>query len=236
MTKTPGPRTGRLSLVSRSGDLGFYAQRAWDGPVLLLGSADGRVAFELAARGVEVVAVEPAEGMARAAEERRAAERPEVAGRVRLIHGDPRSLRLRDTFHAVAAPQNALALFGTLEDVDALFETARLHLRPQGTLVFDLRNPAAPLRPRPHGQPGEAPTEPLLPPPPLTFVPHLHGRTRARESQGLRRMKVRAFTLEEVDEALADAGFIPLERFGDFAGKPFDPGDPVQVVVAAKGD
>jgi len=236
MTKTPGQRSGRLSLVSRAGDLGFYAQRAWEGPVLLLGSADGRVAFELAARGVEVVAVEPAEGMARAAEARRAAERPEVAARVRLIHGDPRSLRLSERFHAVAAPQNALALFSTVEDVDALFETARLHLHAHGTLVFDLRNPAAPLLPRPHGHAGAAPNEPLLPPPPLTFVPHLHGRTQASESRGLRRMKVRAFTLEEVDEALADAGFTALERFGDFAGKPFDPGDPVQVVVAVRGD
>ncbi|MBM4379352.1 MAG: class I SAM-dependent methyltransferase [Deltaproteobacteria bacterium] len=236
MSKPPGQRSGRLSLVSPAGDVGFYAQRAWEGPVLLLGSADGRVAFELAARGVEVVAVEPADGMARAAEARRAAERPEVAGRVQLVHGDPRSLRLRERFGAVAAPHNALALYGTLEDVDALLETARLHLRPQGTLVFDLRNPAAPLRVRPHFRPGDGPDEPLMSPPPLTFVPHLHERARAAQHEGLRRMKVRAFTLEEVDEALADAGFTPLERFGDFAGKPLDPGDPVQVVVAAKAD
>jgi len=235
MTKPPGPRNGRLSLVASAGDVGFYAQRAWDGPVLVLGAADGRVAYELGARGVEVVAVEPAEAMARAAEVRRASERPEVAARVKFLHGDPRSLRLKERFAGVAAPQNALALYGALEDVDALFETARLHLRPQGTLVFDLRNPSAPLRPRPHGH-GGGPGEALLPPPPLTFVPHLHERTRASRHDALRRMKVRAFTLEEVDEALSDAGFTPLERFGDFAGKPFDPGDAVQVVVAARAD
>jgi SAM-dependent methyltransferase len=236
MKKPPGQRGGRLSLVSTANDVGFYAQRAWEGPVLVLGSADGRVAFELAARGVDVVAVEPAEAMARAAEARRASERPDVAARVKFVHGDPRSLRLRERFHAVAAPQNALALFGALEDVDALFETARIHLVPHGTLVFDLQNPAAPLRGRPHGHAGASPSEPLLPPPPRMFVPHLRERRQGAQEPPLRRMKVRPFTLEEVDEALADAGFTPLERFGDFAGKPFDPGDPVQVVVATRAD
>jgi SAM-dependent methyltransferase len=231
--KPPGPREGRLSLVSPDRDVAFYAGRAWEGPVLVLGAADGRVALALARHGVQVVAVEPAESMARAAEDRRAAERPEVAGRVRLVHGDPRALRLEERFHAVLAPQNALALYGTLEDVDALFETARAHLSPGGTLLFDLRNPAALLFSRSQEQGG--PREPLLTPPPLTFMPHFHERARSegKTHESLRRLKARAFTLEEVDEALTDAGFTALERFGSFTGKPFDPGDPVQVVVAA---
>ena len=231
--KPPGTRGGRLSLVSPDRDVAFYAERAWEGPVLVLGAADGRVALSVAHRGVPVVAVEPAESMARAAGDRLASERPEVAARVKWVHGDPRAFRARERFHAVLAPQNALALYGRLEDVDALFETARLHLQPGGTLVFDLRNPSASFAPRPQEKGG--PREALVPPPPLTFMPHFHERSRAdgNDRQLLRRMKARAFTLEEVDEALADAGFTALERFGSFTGKPFDPTDPVQVVVAA---
>jgi hypothetical protein len=39
-----------------------------------------------------------------------------------------------------------------------------------------------------------------------------------------------------MDGALQDAGLVALERFGDFAGTPFDPKDQLQVVVSGRKD
>ena len=42
--------------------------------------------------------------------------------------------------------------------------------------------------------------------------------------------------MEELNQALKGSGFTPLERFGNFVGKPFDSTDPVQLVVAQRDD
>lgn len=218
-----GFRGRTLSLVTASSDVAFYAQRDYGRSVLLLGAADGRLSFELGARNLAVTAVEPSQAMFQLAEERKAEERPETAAHVQLIHGDLRAVRLSREFDAVIAPQNAVGLLQTLDDLDAFLETAKVHLAPSGTLVFDLVNPGPPI-------PGDR--EGL--PPALTFVPHLHERQRKDSTEGIRRMKVRPFTVDDVDEALTAAGFVALERFGGFDGKPFDPTDPLQIVVASK--
>lgn len=230
------PRGRTLSLVTPASDVAFYAQRDYGaGPVLVLGSADGRVAFEVAARGVNVVAAEPSQAMLELAEARKADERSDTVRRVRLVRSDLRALRLEEIFDSVIAPQNAVGLLGSMDDLDAFFETAKAHLKPGGTLVFDLMNPsAAPqLLRRGDGRKHEgAPDEALVPPMPISFVPHLHERTRSESTEAIRRLKVRPFSVDEVDEALQAAGFVALERFGNFEGKPFESTDPLQIVVA----
>ncbi|MFL5319357.1 MAG: hypothetical protein ACJ790_06840, partial [Myxococcaceae bacterium] len=147
-------------------------------------------------------------------------------------------VRLSQTFEAVVAPQNAVGLLSTLDELDAFFETARAHLGPTGTLVFDLVNPAAPspqlAQRREDGRKAHPmPDEPVMPPAPVTFVPHLHERTRSESTEAIHRLKARPFTVDEVDDALRAAGFVALERFGNFEGKPFDSTDALQIVVAA---
>lgn len=238
----PNPTGGRgrtLSLVTPASDVAFYAQREYARePVLVLGAADGRVAFEIAARGSPVVAVEPSKVMLSIAEDRKSQERADTASRVRLVHGDLRAVRLQESFEAVVAPQNAIGLLETLDDLDAFFETARAHLRPAGTLVFDATNPMAipmtlPLRrEEPHRKGHPMPDEPVMPPAPISFVPHLHERTRSDSTEAIHRLKSRPFTVDEIDDALKAAGFVALERFGTFEGKPFDATDALQIVVA----
>ncbi|HSP77099.1 MAG TPA: class I SAM-dependent methyltransferase, partial [Myxococcaceae bacterium] len=42
---------------------------------------------------------------------------------------------------------------------------------------------------------------------------------------GIHRLRLRPFSPEELDEAMAALGLTPRERYGRFDGKPFDPQD-----------
>lgn len=234
----PGPQ---LSLVAQDKDVAFYVREAdaRGGPVLVLGAGTGRIAWELALHGHRTVAVDPSEVMIESAEERRAFESAEASDRLRLIEADPRSLRLSERFKVILAPQNALALNATLDDLDAMLATVRHHLAEDGVFAFDVLNPArragGSMEPPPED--GWHPQEGVEPPRPL-FAPHLRERTRTPEgtSEGIRRLRLRHFTVAEVDQALEEASFVATERYGGFERRPFEPEDPIQVVVAVRAE
>lgn len=202
-----------LSLVGLDLASAFYVRQAGrlGTPVVVLGSADGRVAFALAARGHRVVAVEPSERMHAAAGERRPAE--EGAPEVRLVNADLRTVRLEERFGLVLAPQNALGLMATVDDFEAALLTVAAHLGPEGVFAFDLRSDSD-TDPPPLGRPA--------------FAAHM----RERGGQSVRRLRRRVFTPNEVDAALARAGLEARERYGDFLSRPWEESDEMQVVVA----
>lgn len=228
-----------LALVGRERDVAFYVTHAERrvGPVLVLGAGTGRIAWEIALRGVTTVAVEPSEVMCETAEARRKEESPEASDRLRILNVDPRSLRLNERFSLILAPQNALALSATLDDLDAMLATVRHHLTDDGELIFDVLNPR---RDEPVAADPEdrwQPMEGIEPPRPI-FAPHLRERTRTPEgtSEGIRRLRLRHFSVAEIDQALREADFMATERFGGFERRPFDPKDPLQVVVAVRAN
>jgi hypothetical protein len=51
-------------------------------------------------------------------------------------------------------------------------------------------------------------------------------------TDSLRRLRIRHFTVAEIDRALEEAGFVATERYGDFDRRPFDAAHSRQVVVA----
>ncbi len=228
-----------LALVGTEFDLTFYARLAARAPgpeptpVLVLGCGNGRVAFELVERGHRVTAVDPSRAMIAFAEQRCSELGLTSPRTLKLLEADLRSLRLAEQFSVVFAPQNALGLMGSLDELGALLATARHHLRPGGSFAFDLLNPA-PLRSPAVERPDE-----VGPPPTrrIPYLPHLQERkdaTRVRSGRSIHRLKLRQFGAAEVDEALRQAGLVALERFGDFEGKAFDADDGLQVVVAAE--
>ncbi len=227
-----------LSLVSEQKDLLFYAREVEQRPgrVLVLGAGTGRLPWELALRGVACVAVEPSEVMLQTAQARRSTE-PQAASALIEWHGmDVRAVRLEQRFCVVLAPQNALAMMATLDDLDALLATVRHHLAPEGVFAFDVLNPYKDtLRPPHEPEEGWHPLEGVEPPRPV-FAPHLRERSRTKEGfhEGIRRLRLRHFSVSEVDGALREAGFVATERYGDFDRRPFEPKDPVQVVVAVR--
>lgn len=203
-----------LSLVGLDLASAFYVRQAskQSAPVLVLGSADGRVAYALAGRGRRVVAVEPSERMHATAGDRRPADAPEV----KLVHADLRSVRLEEKFGMVIAPQNALGLMASADDFEAALKTVGHHLAQEGVFAFDLRSDAD-ADPPPMGRPA-------------AFTAHM----RERGGQSVRRLRRRVFTPTEVDAALGRAGLEARERYGDFLSRPWEEADEMQVVVAAK--
>ncbi len=238
MGSTDGRGRKGLSLVGQEADVAFYAGHAAraGGPVLVLGCANGRVAAALAGRaGAKVLAVDPSERMVAAAEERRA-EDPRVGASLRLLVADLRSLRLAERFEQVMAPQNAVGLMSSYDDLVALLVTAAHHLTAQGAFYFD-----ALCGSRLGGWESARNDDPLVSnlaePHRPVFSPHLQERTRKRErreDRGIHRLRLRHFSTQEVDLALEEAGLVAHERFGDFAGRAFDAKDLLQVVVAGR--
>ena len=234
-------RTGPvLALVGQETDLRFYVSEVdrRGSPVLVLGIGTGRVVWELAVRGHVAVGVDPSEVMIATAEERRREEAPAVSQRVRLVCADPRSYRAKERFPLVVAPHNALALMATMDDLDAMLSTVRLHLAPRGTLLFDVLNPVPQRFPVPdEREDAWHPLEGVEPPRPV-FAPHLRERVRGPDGilDGIRRLRLRHFTAAEIDRALEEAGFVATERYGDFDRRPFDAALSTQVVIAAVVD
>lgn len=99
------------------------------GPVLDVGAGTGRVALELAAHGVEVVALDVAAPLV-AALGCRAAALP-----VETVVADAREFRLGRRFALIVVPMQTLQLFGGHGGRVAFLRTALEHLKPGGLLA-----------------------------------------------------------------------------------------------------
>jgi len=69
------------------------------------------------------------------------AEAPEVRARVRLVHGDARTLELPERFDAITCPFNGIAHHHDLDELGAFLGRVRRHLRPDGVFALDVLLP-----------------------------------------------------------------------------------------------
>lgn len=239
MADTHGRGRSPLSLVGEATVAAFYSRQlaGIHQAVLLLGCASGRLAWDLSAHVPSIVAVDPSSAMIASAEEHRLREAAEYSNRLRFISADLRSLRLSDRFAAVLAPQNALGLMLSMDDLGSAIATARHHLLPDGVFIFDAINPARDDGAASWDDPGSSV--------PMgahrqrgPFSPHLRERRRGGPAPGagIRRLRLRQFHPAELNAALEEGGFVAIARYGRYDDKPFDPGDPLQIVVAARED
>jgi SAM-dependent methyltransferase len=102
------------------------------GPVLDVGAGTGRVTIELAARGIEVVALDISAPLL-AALECRAGHLP-----VETVLADAREFRVARRFALIVVPMQTLQLFGGRAGRAAFLRTAREHLKPGGLLAAAL--------------------------------------------------------------------------------------------------
>ncbi len=127
----------------RRSDVRWYEKlaAAHGGPVLELGCGTGRITLPIARAGVEIVGVDLSRAMLdRAARQLR--RLPAAARkRVRIEHGDLRTVRLGRRFPLVIAPFNALQHLYDRADWEAALATVRAHLAPAGKFVFDVLLP-----------------------------------------------------------------------------------------------
>jgi SAM-dependent methyltransferase len=102
------------------------------GPVLDVGAGTGRVTLELAARGIDVVALDVV-GPLLAALECRAGSLP-----VETLLADAREFRTDRRFALIVVPMQTLQLFGGRVGRAAFLRAALAHLKPDGLLAAAL--------------------------------------------------------------------------------------------------
>lgn len=108
--------------------------------ILELGAGTGGHGVHLATAGVDVLGVEASEDMV---------ARARSAERLRIVHGDARSVRLGRTFDAVISLFHVASYQTEDADLTAFLETAAAHLEPSGLLLFDAWYSPAVLSQRP---------------------------------------------------------------------------------------
>lgn len=132
---------GRIADVAYYVDLAVKRVPPGTGAVLELGVGNGRVALPMARHGIEVVGIDASRPMLDDLARRLEAEPAEVRRRIKAVHGDIRTKRLKRRFPLVICTFNtALHLF-TRPDVEGFLATVRHHLEPGGLFVVDLSTP-----------------------------------------------------------------------------------------------
>jgi SAM-dependent methyltransferase len=108
---------------------------AADGPVLDVGAGTGRIALDLAARGIEVVALDSEPELLAAL-----SSRAEAAGlTVPTVCADARDFDLGERrFGLIAVPMQTLQLLGGAEGRAGFLRCAASHLRPGGAVAAAL--------------------------------------------------------------------------------------------------
>jgi SAM-dependent methyltransferase len=115
----------------------FLSQLHGAGTVLDLGCGTGIFSVALAARGAEVVGVDPAAAMLAIARARPGGDK------VRWVNAGAQGLDLGRRFEAVVMTGHAFQTLLTAADRAACLATIARHLAPGGRFLFDSRNPEA---------------------------------------------------------------------------------------------
>ncbi|MGM0576889.1 MAG: class I SAM-dependent methyltransferase [Myxococcota bacterium] len=248
-----GARLFEVVHAGNPGDVAFYVEACRGARAILeLGCGTGRLTAPLAEAGPSVVGVDldPAKlDLARQAVPTRA------RGRVRLVHGDIRTLSLEDRFDRVVAPYNVLCALPSDEDVACCLSNAARHLSDDGLLLLDIYGVDEDL-PEERATPGETDEEYLF-----TWMDGAR-RVDVFEREVLTDDPRRADVLyryEVTDEATGEArrledrvphlalprsvlvrllrraGLEPVTEEGDFQGAPFDDESAHLVVRARPG-
>lgn len=114
-----------------------------------LGCGSGIHAEYLARTGLEVTGVDLSEWMLDRAAARRAGLSDDLAQRLRFAQGDVRTVRLGMQADAVISLFHVMSYQAENADLEAMFVSAREHLRPGGIFVFDVWYGPAVLTDRP---------------------------------------------------------------------------------------
>jgi len=135
------------------GDIEFWQAlaREFGGPILELGCGTGRVALELARAGWHVTALDLSPHMLAVFRDKVKRERAEVAGRIRLVHGDMREFSLGGRFPLIISPYHTFQFLLQRSEQRSCLHCVVNHLAPGGKLAMTVSNPRLSQLLAPHG-------------------------------------------------------------------------------------
>ena len=126
-----------VECASYDADLEVWRELAGAGPVLDVGCGTGRVALDLAARGVGVCGIDADADLIAALKERAAGRGLEVDA----VVADARSFRLDRRVAVAIAPMQVVQLMGGADGRAAMLRSVREHLVPGGVFAAALADP-----------------------------------------------------------------------------------------------
>jgi SAM-dependent methyltransferase len=184
-----------VECAAYTADLALWRELAADagGPVLDLGCGTGRVALDLASRGVDVTGLDSDPALVGELR-RRARER---GLRADAVAGDARSFALGRTFGLAISPMQVVQLLGGAAGRARMLGAVRAHLGPGAIFAAALANPFD----------GWSETESL---PPLPDVLEERGWVYSSTPVGVRRASS-SFVIERHRQAVSPAGELTEE-------------------------
>lgn len=120
--------------------IAFYCELAKTvgGPALEIACGSGLVTLPVAAQGLDMTGVDLAHAMLE-----HARKKAEAQGlRIRWVEADARSFDLGTQYRFIFITGNAFQAFLRREDQEALLESVKRHLAPNGIFAFETRNPS----------------------------------------------------------------------------------------------
>jgi SAM-dependent methyltransferase len=123
-------------------DIPFYLDyaRQQKGEILELGCGTGRVALVLAAHGFRVTGLDLSEQMLNVFRGK-LSEKPSIADKISLVHGDMAHFRLDRKFTLIIAPFRAFQSLTADKDIDNALACIREHLADGGIFIVNVFNP-----------------------------------------------------------------------------------------------
>jgi len=218
-------------------DAEFYASLAGQPPrhVLDLGCGTGVFALGLAERGHRVTAVDPAVPMLEVAKRKPHAER------VEWVEASAQSYRSTKRFDLIVMMGHAFQCLLTDTEMLGALETMHLHLKPDGRVAFETRNPRIDWRREWAGRPprklmleaGEVIEKLEVESDEGEFVSFrthygFSDRTLTTAS------RLRFLSKEHVAKLMAQAGLTVVEVFGDWDGSAFDAARSREIILIAE--
>ena len=241
------------------GDIPYYSSvaAAAGGPVLELACGTGRLTIPMAQAGADVTGVDLAPGMIERARAKRAELPAADQARLSFEVSDMRSVRLGRRFDAVILAFNTLMHMTRDADLEAVLETVRAHLTPDGLFHLDVHTPHPSVVPRQDSDGRYDPEEMVDPRDRRRYMVSENNRYEARHQINVMRffyqevddrgepigderavtLKLRVIFPRELDLWLRLAGFELVEEWDDFDKEhPFSGDRGHRIIVARLRD
>jgi 2-polyprenyl-3-methyl-5-hydroxy-6-metoxy-1,4-benzoquinol methylase len=219
----------------RSGDLGFFLERAAQSAAVLdLGCGTGRVSIPIAEMGTPVVGVDISPNFLA-----HAARKSELRGVPTTWHcADLRDFSLNRKFDLVILPFRTIAILLTSDDLNACLSSVCAHLTRGGTFIFEAFNAARQGDRKPRSSfsyADPATAEPIQVDYERSYDPVTAVETglfRFAPSGHTRELQLRFHATAELLGALSDHNLQVTEHLGDYQGTAFNGTTPCQVIVS----